>query len=375
MHEKNFFFGKMNLGFWNFYTFYNKNRMFTSSVSTVGDELGYPTVVLGQQLRSLGHSVSTLDLQPLESFDKIFFWDYPTVFNKYFRQLVRSRHPETHLILVESPVVRPDNYDPRKHVPFKTVMTWQQDLYRSNPAKYRLYHLQNKHRPGCFSTRPFAQRKLCTLINSFMCSNRQRELYSERVKTIRWFEANAPSDFDLIGTEWDKPLFPPALAFLNLPLRFAYRRIRWCGKIKVNRFPSFIGPNRKSKHLTLHDYRFCIAYENCVEPYYISEKIFDCFYAGCVPVYLGAPNITDAIPPNTFIDRRNFKTCRDLHSYLSSITESQFNDYLSAINSFIHSPQITPFIAETFAKTFIDTYVQPGCKPREGAGQNSSPGW
>lgn len=323
-----------------------------------GYEWTYPSIVLAQQLSRLGHSVSTIDLQPLDSFDKIFFFDYPTRLNKYFRNLVRRRHPEIHLLLLEPPIIRPDNYNPRNHLPFKTVMTWQQALYRSAPAKYRLFHLPNKHRPDCFSPKPFAQRKLCTLINSFMSSNRKKELFSERVSAIRWFEAHAPNDFDLIGTEWDKPFFPPKLACLNLILRFAYRRITLCKKLEVNRFPSFIGPNLKSKHLTLHDYRFCLAYENSIEPDYISEKIFDCLYAGCVPIYMGAPNITDAIPANTFIDRRHFKTYDEIYKYLSTMTESEFNDYLTAINAFIHSSRITPFTAEAFVNNFISSYVQ-----------------
>ena len=48
---------------------------------------------------------------------------------------------------------------------------------------------------------------------------------------------------------------------------------------------------------------FAICYENARDiPGYITEKIFDCFFAGCVPIYWGgAPNVTDHIPANTFI--------------------------------------------------------------------------
>ena len=31
----------------------------------------------------------------------------------------------------------------------------------------------------------------------------KHNLYSERIKTIRWFERNAPNDFDLYGKKWN----------------------------------------------------------------------------------------------------------------------------------------------------------------------------
>ncbi|MBI3853731.1 MAG: hypothetical protein HY298_26095 [Verrucomicrobia bacterium] len=349
----------MNIGFWNFYNFYNKNRMLSDSSSIVGEELAYFMVHLTKQLRQLGHHVATIDMEDLDSFDKIFFLDYPTKINSRFRTLVRRRHPELHLILIEPPIIRPDNYDSRKHRPFKTVLTWKQDLCADDPQKYRLYHIPNRVRSGNFSTVPFLKRKLVTMINSFMVSVRPNELYSERVRAIRWFEAHAPKDFDLIGTEWDKPLFTGRLATLNLGIRFAYRRVSWLNRLKTHRFPSHIGPNRRPKHLTLHDYRFCIAYENSVETDYLSEKMFDCFFSGCVPIYLGAPNVLDSVPKDTFIDKRNFATYDELYRFISGLSENEHNSYLAAIDSFLKGPALRPFTVEGFAEMFISNYCDP----------------
>lgn len=346
----------MNFGFWNFYRFYNQNRMFTEAKSLVGDDLAYPTCFLGKKLRGLGHDVATLDMKELSWFDKIFFFDYPTKLNKHFRQLLKSRHPDVNLIIAEPPIVRPDNYSGAKHVHFKRVMTWKKDLCRNNREKYVLYHVPNKLREVAPS-RPFSERKLCTIINSFMFSVHPRELYSERIRAIRWFESNAPKDFDLIGVDWDRPLFTGALSKLNFPLRFAYRRVPALKSIRVQRFPSFIGPNKKSKIETLRDYRFCLAYENSVEPDYISEKMFDSFFAGCVPIYIGASNILDSIPANTFVDKRNFKTYDELHRYISGMPETDYNQYLSAIRDFVSGPGIRPFTAEAFAETFIANFA------------------
>ena len=47
---------------------------------------------------------------------------------------------------------------------------------------------------------------------------------------------------------------------------------------------------------TLRRYKFCVAIENSEMPHYVSEKVYDAFVAGCVPIYFGAPNVLDYIP-------------------------------------------------------------------------------
>ena len=72
-------------------------------------------------------------------------------------------------------------------------------------------------------------------------------------------------------------------------------------------FPSWKGPIDNKKKV-LEQYRFAICYENVQDsPGYITEKIFDCFFAGCIPLYRGASNISDYIPSSCYIDRRKLK--------------------------------------------------------------------
>lgn len=346
----------MKFGFWNFYNFANQNRMFMESDSPVGNEWRHPTICLKKRLEQMGHHAATLDMDDLTAFDHIFFFDHPTLFNRFFRRLLRMKHPSINLIATEPPIVRPDNYDPQLHKSFRKVLTWKKALHERNPGKYILYHLPNRLQVND-SLIPFQKRKLCVLINSFMISRHPRELYSERIRAIRWFESNAPGDFDLIGTEWDKPLFTGRLAALNFPLRFLYRRLSFCRRLKTNKYPSFIGPNTKSKHSTLQDYRFSIAYENSCEPDYLSEKIFDCLSSGCVPVYLGAPNVQDYIPRDAFIDKRDFRTYAELHKYLSTMSETEYRKYVEAAQRFAANRAAYPFTSEAYAQTFIDNFT------------------
>ena len=64
---------------------------------------------------------------------------------------------------------------------------------------------------------------------------------------------------------------------------------------KVDVFGAFQNPNAciPFKSAALSKYRFHIAIENDIQPFYFTEKIMDCFAAMTIPIYLGAPRIGD----------------------------------------------------------------------------------
>jgi hypothetical protein len=345
----------MNFGFWNFYPAFNQNRMFTQTVQTQGHDWAYGSRLLAKTLRSMGHDVATLDMQPLEWFDRVFFIDHPTQANRYFRAFLRNKHPDINLILAEPAIVRPRAYNPKSHEPFRKVLTYKSDLAALNPSKY-IHSVPAWPLESRAERVPFAQRKLCCMVQAYMVSNHPGELFSERVRAIRWFEANAPKDFDLYGTDWDRILLPGPMAPMNFILRAVYRRVKLFDLAKVRRFPSFIGPNVKTLGRTLADYRFSFAYETSVEKDWISEKLFDRFQAGCVPIYLGAPNVTDYIPANTFIDKRNF-TYEELYRYISTMSEREYNGYLEAADAFLNSPAMRRFTPEGHVEWFVKTFA------------------
>ena len=169
------------------------------------------------------------------------------------------------------------------------------------------------------------------------------ELYSERVGFIRWFEKNYPDEFDLYGTKWDQYRFGHSYfgRVLNKikPLR------------KKNLFHSYKGVV-DSKNETMKNYMFSICYENIKDQNgYITEKIFDSFFAGCVPIYWGAKNVTDYIPKECFIDKRDFDSFEQIYRYMASMDKKIYVNYLDNIEEFLNSSKADPFRAETFANT------------------------
>ena len=122
-------------------------------------------------------------------------------------------------------------------------------------------------------------------------------------------------------------------------------------KLCTRKFPSYRG-TVETKHDVLKKYKFSICYENARDvPGWITEKIFDCFLAGCVPVYWGPNNVTHHIPERCFIDKRNFDTYERLYEYMAKMTDEKYCDYLAAIESFLQSSKAYPFSIDYFIKT------------------------
>ena len=77
------------------------------------------------------------------------------------------------------------------------------------------------------------------------------------------------------------------------------------------------------KHALLRRYPFYLAFENSDEEDYVSEKVFHALEAGVLPVYNGAPNIADFVPPHSVVDVKDEafggnleKVAAHLHSLL-----------------------------------------------------------
>ena len=107
-----------------------------------------------------------------------------------------------------------------------------------------------------------------------------------------------------------------------------------------------------SKSETLSRYKFAICFENMILPGWITEKIFDCFAAGCVPIYWGAPEITDVIPAECFIDMRQFEGFHDLRDFLHRMTPTQVTRHRDAARAFLESAGYDRFRPQGFLDHF-----------------------
>ncbi|MEP6506687.1 MAG: glycosyltransferase [Gemmatimonadales bacterium] len=124
--------------------------------------------------------------------------------------------------------------------------------------------------------------------------------------------------------------------------------------------PRFAEPIRRSWRGPLADKyeaygraRFVFCCENMSMRGWITEKIFDCFYSGAVPMYLGAPDVLDWIPADCFIDLRAFKSYSELGRFIDDLTPADIEKYRLAGRDYLESAAFRPFSAEAFADRFI----------------------
>jgi hypothetical protein len=159
------------------------------------------------------------------------------------------------------------------------------------------------------------------------------DLYLERLRAAAHFAARP--DFDMLGQGWQRrhPAVPPELHAAVLR--------------------AFRGPVAE-KLESLAGYKFSLCFENSRFEGYVSEKIFDCFFTRTIPIYLGAPDIARYVPPETFIDLRNFGDYAALEAYLDGLSESTMREYLEAADEFVRSPAYEPFTQHCFARQLVD---------------------
>jgi len=170
---------------------------------------------------------------------------------------------------------------------------------------------------------------------------RIREMYVDRIEAIRYF-ADHPG-FKLYGLDWDKPI--PGF---GLKYRDAVRQA----------YAGIIPPSVQSKRQVIGGFRFALCFENCSFPGYITEKILDCFLAGCIPVYWGAPDITDFIPAETFIDFRRFGSFAKLNQYLADLPECEALRYLESARAFLASKSCDRFDVDLLIRAWLDILEQ-----------------
>lgn len=169
--------------------------------------------------------------------------------------------------------------------------------------------------------------------------------YVQRVKIIKWFEKYQKNDLNLYGVGWDS--FVSDNYFLN---RYFGKIVRYFYKNKIHIHKGIA--NFKNKVYKSH--KFSICYENTLgKNGYFCELIFDSLNNGCVPIYWGCPNVTQYIPENCFIDRRNFSSNLDLYSFLKSLNENCFLDYQYNIKEFLKSEKAKIFSIDHFANIII----------------------
>jgi hypothetical protein len=108
-----------------------------------------------------------------------------------------------------------------------------------------------------------------------------------------------------------------------------------------------------SKLDVLSQYKYSLCFENMPMAGYVTEKIFDCLYAGTVPVYWGATDIERYIPCSCFVDMRKFSTVTDMYKHLQTLSEQDWLAMRDAGRAFLRGEG-----GARYFNGFVDSIVQ-----------------
>lgn len=314
---------------------FNNNELFNIQSRYNNDNRLSASIKLYNILTSRNFEVMTHDMVDKRSICKN---DILLSYNHHpneFRSLVHRIDKSSRILIAQEPNSKINFYQSTLSS-YAKVLTWNESvLHYSNVSSITAFPITREH----IDWVPVNQRKFLINISMNKQTSNNGELYSERVKAITLAEQMFQTDFDLFGIGWNKPsTFLEKLGLKKYPHFSSYR-----GSIK-------------EKSGTLRYYMFSLCFENNrLMNGNISEKIFDCFQCGVIPLYWGAPDICKHIPKDLFIWREDFPSTEAMLSHLRSISVDQMESKLQKIREFLDSDRMSKFWDTTYVDTIISS--------------------
>ena len=291
------------------------NRIFDASI----DPNLSVFIKLKAFLSSRGVNLNTPDLRGIGETERAVYLNMPYPWNvRDWRRIISCKN--NILLAVEPEMINPFNYSGILHIFFKKIYTWNAEL--AGHKKYFSYNIAQSNVGLETKAKPFKSKKLLTFVGgNKMLSHplylmvklglfRGKELYSERIKALDYFEKNIPDDFDFYGKGWNNPK-------------------------ESKKYETYKG-SIDNKIETISNYKFCLCFENATEMKgYVTEKIFDSLKAKTIPVYLGASDIEKYIPKDCFVDFRDFDSYNDMIFYLKNMKAEEYNERIDSIEKLL----------------------------------------
>ncbi len=290
-------------------------------------------VFLREELLSHGLTCRTLDRFERSSVDVLIFHDALDECGAVLR-IVKS-NPGVRLVYLPN---EPDFVNPLHieqilpSLPVDLVLTYNDRI----AGKYNKVKKFNRGQPVLrkedIPLIPFDTKKFISVIFAHKPPRVSGSLFEERLQAIEFF-SKQKLGMDLYGIGWESSTQSFVKTIYQGPCD---------SKVDVQK-----------------RYKFAIAYENSSSlPGYITEKIFDCFTAGTVPIYLGAPNIEEYIPATCFIDFRHFRDYEHLYEYLANMTDSRYQEYLEAVKNYLETPKYYQFTSTCYSKKLTQLIIE-----------------
>ncbi|QWD91099.1 glycosyltransferase family 10 domain-containing protein [Polynucleobacter sp. MWH-Braz-FAM2G] len=322
--------------------FFKKGRIFAEHDLVANrDDCLRPFIELHKALAQEGIILATADELPICEADAVLCLNMPQYDHLMWQKVVERGIP-VHVIALESEYIHPLNADPTLIARCTTIFTYRDDVV--DGVKFQSIRFAQQLRPPL--RRPWVGRKFACMVSGNKASSHPNELYSRRLELIRWYDKHHQDMFDLFGTDWEVPA--PSNLCMRVVRRLPVLKNLMAPKLRVYR------GTISQKLDTLAGYRFNFCYENFNSPEgWITEKIFDAMFAGCVPIYWGPNNISYHIPASCYIDASKLSEPQAIHEQLMSLDDAQCNGIIESIESYLRSDLAAKFSVETFVKKVV----------------------
>lgn len=295
-----------------------KDEIFNLSSVYNRDNCLYPYVYVKEKLLSQGVELHTYDVGILKEYDKLILFNYNSLVSDVIGTFFKKE--DKILYLFEPPPILPMMWSPDSLQKFKEqvgrIYTYAETLL-DNQSFFKFNYPQSipenqaANKVNFSAQRPY----LLTLIGSNHSTDYPGELYTLRRQLVKYFSM-VTEDFHIYGSHWELPSY----------------KGRCSNKLEV-----------------LRNYTYSLCIENYAMPGYITEKIFDSFFAGTIPVYFGAPDVAKHIPSNSFIHLRDFNSMEAMVHRLQSMPTEEIAQYRRNIESFLSGKAFYPFSLDSFA--------------------------
>jgi len=304
------------------------NRLFTDT--NVRDDILAPYREIKRAAEEQGWSMATFDQFPLNEVDKVLAFNFEAFPEAILSALDAVGRANMVAIVCEPPVIASIYYDQDIQRCFGAFYLAESTL----PDNRNSFYLGFPVSPVDTDWVPFEAKKLLVSITGGKFLSFEGCLYADRIKAIKHFQTSLPEEFDMFGEGWKRDTLFPGISPHKL-------------------FPCYKG-SVSSKHETMRKYKFSLCYENCNDVYgYVSEKIFDSMRCGCVPIYLGAPDIEEYVPKACFVDRREFGSDREVEQFILGMSPEKYASYLDAIKEFLNSNSYLDRLPGRYAQRII----------------------
>ena len=285
-----------------------------------------------KKLISTDHSLNWVNEDDISLADLVLYFDSLPKKNEKKLNLNKI------LIRQEPEIILPKNYKPGKLKDFAKVISVGASKYSTSginwPQDFQSTDFQNSIR----------QQSKGVMVNSNLISLHKKELYSLRREVLC-----KSSEIDLYGKRWNITftkklilLFSEIKLMLRYPFSFKVKGMRYFFRNPKNCFGEI-----EDKFQIMTRYKFAIIIENSDN--YVSEKLFDAFVSGCIPVYVGPPLENYDIPESLYIKAEpNFDSINRAVQIAKSINYATWS---KSLNNWMSQPNtIYDWSKETFLK-------------------------